>query len=227
MGETITMTTAPSLQMGSSGPTKPPVPCAFPAMPRIPHQAVASVPLPAAVPQEYLKNVCMPMQPAPQASPVKAAPTKQEDDEKTRVTVWNPTTGKKLSGNAGVQKKNLAKYLRTHPDWVVWNENHRHALKRKRIDMELERARQQRQKIEVEVQITTNKIHLEMAPEESISQSMLWAHLLAVCSEEYTHEEDEDHDICSPPRCAPGSLAKGPLSEMAFVPGGLTSPAVG
>ncbi len=39
------------------------------------------------------------------------------DDETRRVTVWNPKTGKKLSGNAGVFKRNLAKYLRTHPDW--------------------------------------------------------------------------------------------------------------
>merc|ERR1711939_67125 len=43
-----------------------------------------------------------------------------EDEETRRVTVWNPKTGKKLSGNAGVFKKNLSKYLRTHPDWVVW-----------------------------------------------------------------------------------------------------------
>merc|ERR1711939_711655 len=104
---------------------------------------------------------------APKASPIKAA-AKPEDDEKTRVTVWNPSTGKKLSGNAGVQKKNLAKYLRTHPDWVVWNENHRHALKRKRIDMELERARQQqRQKIEMEEDIS---IQIQIQPEQ-ISQS--------------------------------------------------------
>merc|ERR1712196_31496 len=197
-------------------------------MPTIP-QAVASVPLPAAVPQDYLKNVCMPMQPVlcrPKDATAAATAPKVEDDEKTRVTVWNPTTGKKLGGNAGVQKKNLAKYLRTHPDWVVWNENHRHALKRKRIDMELERARQQRQKIEVEVQIATTKIHPEMAT-EPVSQSMLWAQLLAVCSEEFDdHSEDEDPDFCSP-RCVPGSLVQGPLSEMAFVPGGLTSPAVG
>merc|ERR1712196_260944 len=197
-------------------------------MPTIP-QAVASVPLPAAVPQDYLKNVCMPMQPVlcrPKDATAAATAPKVEDDEKTRVTVWNPTTGKKLSGNAGVQKKNLAKYLRTHPDWVVWNENHRHALKRKRIDMELERARQQRQKIEVEVQIATTKIHVQNEAATGVSQSMLWEHLLAVCSEEFTSEEDED-DLCSPridtfrsPRCVPGSFVKGPISEMAFVPGG-------
>merc|ERR1712188_92667 len=104
----------------------------------------------------------MPMQAAPKASPIKAAP-KPEDDEKTRVTVWNPTTGKKLSGNAGVQKKNLAKYLRTHPDWMVWNENHRGALKRKRIDMELDRARQN-QKLEEELQRKMMKYEEEGEP---------------------------------------------------------------
>merc|ERR1712167_142363 len=151
----------------------------------------------------------MPMPGAPKASPIKAAP-KPEDDEKTRVTVWNPSTGKKLSGNAGVQKKNLAKYLRTHPDWVVWNENHRHALKRKRIDMELERARQQRQKIEVEEEITI-KIQIQS---DEISQSMLWAHLLAVCSEEFTHEDDDLSDFCSPRCSPPGAGVQGALSKL-------------
>ena len=44
-----------------------------------------------------------------------------EDNPATRrVTVWNPVTGKKLSGNAGVFKKNLDKYLRNHPEMKVW-----------------------------------------------------------------------------------------------------------
>merc|ERR1719378_2036203 len=181
-----------------SRPAKVPVPCAFPS-PNVAHQALASVPLPAAVPQDYRQSVCMP-HPAPHASEAKSeSPARKvEDDEKTRVTVWNPTTGKKLSGNAGVQKKNLAKYLRTHPDWVVWNENHRHALKRKRIDMELERARQQRQKIEIEEDISV-QIQIQT---DQVSQSMLWAHLLAVCSEEFTQGDDDLHDFCSP-RCSP------------------------
>merc|ERR1711959_883466 len=55
-----------------------------------------------------------------------------EDEETRRVTVWNPKTGKKLSGNAGVFKKNLAKYLRTHPDWVVWTGHDKDSPKRKR-----------------------------------------------------------------------------------------------
>merc|ERR1711998_658858 len=64
----------------------------------------------------------------------------EEDDEETRrVTVWNPKTGKKLSGNAGVFKKNLAKYLRTHPDWVVWTGQDKESPKRKRCHAELDR----------------------------------------------------------------------------------------
>eukprot|EP00658_Telonema_sp_P-2_P028456 TRINITY_DN217_c0_g1_i4.p1 TRINITY_DN217_c0_g1~~TRINITY_DN217_c0_g1_i4.p1 ORF type:complete len:221 (+),score=36.55 TRINITY_DN217_c0_g1_i4:201-863(+) len=38
-------------------------------------------------------------------------------DEDKRVTVWNPITGKKLSGNASPFRRNLHKYLAAHPDW--------------------------------------------------------------------------------------------------------------
>jgi len=38
-------------------------------------------------------------------------------EEDKRVTVWNPTTGKKLSGNASPFRRNLHKYLAAHPDW--------------------------------------------------------------------------------------------------------------
>jgi len=38
-------------------------------------------------------------------------------EEDRRVTVWNPTTGKKLSGNASPFRRNLHKYLAAHPDW--------------------------------------------------------------------------------------------------------------
>jgi len=37
--------------------------------------------------------------------------------EDRRVTVWNPITGKKLSGNAAPFRRNLEKYLASHPDW--------------------------------------------------------------------------------------------------------------
>merc|ERR1719473_928901 len=61
------------------------------------------------------------------------------DDDTRRVTVWNPKTGKKLSGNAGVFKKNLAKYLRTHPEWVVWTGQDKPNHPRKRAHSEFER----------------------------------------------------------------------------------------
>merc|ERR1712193_216858 len=113
MGETTMLSNSQALETAPAAPAKMPVPCAFPSQ-NIPHQALASVPLPAAVPQDYRKNICMSAQlPVPRADAKSESPSrKMEDDEKTRVTVWNPTTGKKLSGNAGVQKKNLAKYLR-------------------------------------------------------------------------------------------------------------------
>ena len=38
-------------------------------------------------------------------------------EEDRRVTVWNPTTGKKLSGNASPFRRNLHKYLAAHPEW--------------------------------------------------------------------------------------------------------------
>lgn len=38
-------------------------------------------------------------------------------EEDRRVTVWNPITGKKLSGNASPFRRNLHKYLAAHPDW--------------------------------------------------------------------------------------------------------------
>merc|ERR1711939_40781 len=232
MGRGFMMSDCQALEMAPAAPAKTPVPCAFPA-PNIAHQALASVPLPAAVPQDYRKSICMSAQPPlPRAEAKSESPAaKVEDDEKTRVTVWNPTTGKKLSGNAGVQKKNLAKYLRTHPDWVVWNENHRGALKRKRIDMELERARQEKIAIEEDHKMQQYK-------QARVTQSTLWVQLLAVCSEEFTQAEEEDYmnEICSPrigyPSQSGASMTspacmQSPASDMAFIPGGLTSPAVG
>jgi len=43
--------------------------------------------------------------------------SEQVAEEDKRVTVWNPTTGKKLSGNASPFRRNLHKYLAAHPDW--------------------------------------------------------------------------------------------------------------
>merc|ERR1712093_646209 len=68
----------------------------------------------------------------------RAAPT---DEGAQRVTVWNPSTGKKLSGNAGVMKRNLAKYLASHPDWVVCEgPSEPRAAKRKRPQQTVETA---------------------------------------------------------------------------------------
>ena len=53
------------------------------------------------------------------SAPVKSTP-KAEDDEMRRVTLWNPTERKKRSGNSAPFKKNLAEYLRSHPDWEVF-----------------------------------------------------------------------------------------------------------
>merc|ERR1711871_658470 len=71
--------------------------------------------------------------PAMVMAPTQIKPAVPDEDGTRRVTVWNPKTGKKLSGNAGVFKKNLAKYLRTHPDWVVWTGQDKDSPKRKRV----------------------------------------------------------------------------------------------
>merc|ERR1712100_596383 len=60
-----------------------------------------------------------------------------KDEGNQRVTVRNTLTGKKLSGNAGVMKRNLAKWMACHPDWVVAEPSKKHrkyATKRKRED---------------------------------------------------------------------------------------------
>merc|ERR1712023_161548 len=80
MGETNMMTTAQPIESVSDAPAKVPVPCAFPS-PNVAHQALASVPLPAAVPQDYRQSVCMP-HPAPHASEAKSeSPARKVEDE--------------------------------------------------------------------------------------------------------------------------------------------------
>jgi len=73
--------------------------------------------------------VCASPPPAMQANPCMAPTGKiadirniasfehNEQMEDRRVTVWNPITGKKLSGNAAPFRRNLQKYLASHPDW--------------------------------------------------------------------------------------------------------------
>ena len=128
-----------------------------------------------------------------------------------RVTVWNPTTGKKLSGNAGVFKKNLSRYLETHPDWSVWKSkegiaNKAHP-KRKRTDA-LDQPR---------------KRVAEPTTFENDLQSSLWSVLLAVCSEEaiIAHEDMMLNDTKDLRNCPM------PPSMAVFSPGRLITNCVG
>jgi len=154
-----------------------------------------------------------------------------EDEETRRITVWNPKTGKKLSGNAGVFKKNLAKYLRTHPDWVVWTGHDKDSPKRKRYS-EIEGANKRRQIDRLSLNDKTpldGQNHLPTA-------ASLWRSLLVVCSEKSIleevgadsedEEEEERQDNNNPyARCFPAVPYK--AFNSVFVHGGLTSPAVG
>merc|ERR1711959_208809 len=81
------------------------------------------------------------------------------DEETRRVTVWNPKTGKKLSGNAGVFKKNLAKYLRLHPDWVVWTGQDKSPRRRAEIERNLKRQREERMYSE---QVEAKRKHIDL-----------------------------------------------------------------
>merc|ERR1712166_367282 len=56
----------------------------------------------------------------PGQSAVRSTNTSLSENEQTEdrhITVWNPLTGKKLSGNAAPFRRNLQKYLASHPDW--------------------------------------------------------------------------------------------------------------
>lgn len=158
----------------------------------------------------------------------------EEDDEETRrVTVWNPKTGKKLSGNAGVFKKNLAKYLRTHPEWVVWTGQDKvGAHPRKRgfpadpLDRSPKRARLDPELYSKEKAAAI--AHMDEVP----TAASLWRSLLVVCSEKSIlaevaedSEDESEEDRQSPyiSRCYPSYK---PFAT-SFVHGGLTSPAVG
>merc|ERR1712070_196667 len=159
--------------------------------------------------------------------------TNDDDDATRRVTVYNPKTGKKLSGNAGVLKKNLARYLNTHPDWVVWNgsdgsfkqPHEKKARSKRKREAEYTTPEQPRKKPTFD----TYQVDLP-------SSLMMWKYLLDVCAE-------ANHVAMSPDRmddfCCRPSLKLELKSEddhrfqcispypSVFSPGQLTSPAVG
>jgi len=155
-----------------------------------------------------------------------------EDEETRRVTVWNPKTGKKLSGNAGVFKKNLSKYLRTHPDWVVWTGQDKSPRRRAEIERNFKRKREERMFSE-QVEAKRKQVDYEYRMGDPLpTAAALWSSLLAVCSEKAILEEvecsgdteDEAQDQ-GHMRCVP-SMAYRPFSPV-FAHTGLTSPAVG
>jgi len=59
-----------------------------------------------------------PATPAPDTASV--APNPSSSDKARRITVWNRTTKRKVSGNAAPMEKNLQEYLRKHPDCELY-----------------------------------------------------------------------------------------------------------
>lgn len=153
------------------------------------------------------------------------------DDETRRVTVWNPKTGKKLSGNAGVFKKNLAKYLRTHPEWVVWTGQDK-SPRRRAADAErsLKRKRPANDRLSIEEDSKRKQFQEPGMP----TAQDLWRSLLAVCcekailaevdsldTEDESPERLEKFSLCAPPP-AGGYRSYSPCYSPAFA-----TPAVG
>merc|ERR1711959_253735 len=149
-----------------------------------------------------------------------------EDEETRRVTVWNPKTGKKLSGNAGVFKKNLAKYLRTHPEWVVWTGQDK-SPRRRAADAErsLKRKRSASDRLSIDERDSKHKQFQE--PGMPTAQD-LWRSLLAVCcekavlaevdaldTEDESPERIEKFSLCAPPP-AGGYRSYSPCYSPAF-----------
>jgi len=113
-----------------------------------------------------------------------------DDDETRRVTVWNPKTGKKLSGNAGVFKRNLARYLRTHPDWIVWTGQDKDSnFRRKRYDVV---PSPKRKRVNDYQGSDAKRTAYQNQPREMPTSFTLWKSLLAVCSEKSILAEEDD-----------------------------------
>lgn len=158
-----------------------------------------------------------------------------DDDETRRVTVWNPKTGKKLSGNAGVFKRNLARYLRTHPDWIVWTGQDKEAFRRKRQFTAQENSPKRRRVESYDYQADNKRRALEGLEDEMPTAASLWKSLLAVCSEKsilaevdgMESEEEDEEGLGAAQRYGPnGSPYKSQFSTR-MVHSGLMSPAVG
>merc|ERR1712086_181860 len=60
---------------------------------------------------------CMELGTSAERSTNTSSLSENEQTEDRHITVWNPLTGKKLSGNAAPFRRNLEKYLASHPDW--------------------------------------------------------------------------------------------------------------
>ena len=155
------------------------------------------------------------------------------------MTVWNPKTGKKLSGNAGVFKRNLARYLRTHPDWVVWNGQDKDSNSRRK-NPKPDYAPSPKRKRVNDYQPESKRMAYESAEDQMPTSYALWKSLLAVCSEKSilaeqgqdSDEEEGEEDFRSNPyaRCIPAMPYKQPqqmYSPPHVLHGGLMSPAVG
>ena len=152
-----------------------------------------------------------------------------DDDETRRVTVWNPKTGKKLSGNAGVFKRNLARYLRTHPDWIVWSGQDKEAFRKKRFQVQ-EQSPKRKRVHDYESNYDNKRRAIESLEDEMPTAASLWKSLLAVCSESSILAEvdgmvsDEEEEEALPMRT--GGYRRESFSPQ-MVHGGLMSPAVG